>query len=336
MGKTSIEWTRGDDGSAGATWNPVRGCSRISPGCGGPNHQGGCYAEKIAARFSGPGQPFEGFAERGAHGGRWTGKMGLVDDMLTLPLRWKKPRRIFVNSMSDLFHENLPDEAIDKVFAVMALCPQHTFQVLTKRADRMRAYFKERWQGTPAQRFKVGSEIVNTPAGGETGREHQVEIAVEAVLERFPKMTDTSNDDLWTEAGSLKIRQYKWPLPNVWLGVSVEDQERKHRIDELRATPAAVRFLSCEPLIEDLGTLNLHDIDLAIIGGESGPRSRTFDIEWGRNILQQCRTAGVHCFVKQLGAKPVGRALRPLSLKDRKGGDWSEWPEDLRVRELPT
>jgi protein gp37 len=131
--KTSIEWTD-------ATWNCVRGCSRVSPGCGGANHEGGCYAEKIAARFSGPGQPFEGFAERTKFGGRWTGKMALVEEMLTVPLRWKKPRRIFVNSMSDLFHENLPDEAIDKVFAVMALAPQHTFQVLTKRSDRMRAY----------------------------------------------------------------------------------------------------------------------------------------------------------------------------------------------------
>ncbi|WP_020699566.1 DUF5131 family protein [Reyranella massiliensis] len=341
MGKTSIEWTRGDDGSAGATWNPIRGCSRITPGCGGPNHQGGCYAEKIAARFSGPGQPFEGFAERSAHGGRWTGKMALVDDMLTLPLRWKRPRRIFVNSMSDLFHDNLPDEAIDKVFAVMALCPQHTFQVLTKRADRMRTWFAERWQGTPAQRIKVGREIVDIPAGGETGRKHQVEIAVEAVLEDFPKMTDTSNDDLWTDAGSLKIRQYKWPLPNVWLGVSVEDRARKPRIADLRATPAAIRFLSCEPLLEGLGELDLTGIHQVIIGGESGPRSRPFALEWARSIVGQCKASGVACFVKQLGAKPGDRPSpqschEPIKLKDRKGGDWSEWPEDLRVREFPT
>lgn len=362
---TSIEWTD-------ATWNPVRGCSRISPGCGGPNHEGGCYAEKIAARFSGPGQPFEGFAKRTPHGGAWTGKMALADDMLTVPLRWRKPRRIFVNSMSDLFHENLPDEAIDKVFAVMALCPQHTFQVLTKRADRMRAYFEERWQGTPAQRVKVGDTVIDMPAGGETGREHQVEIAVEAVLEDFPKMTDPDNDALWTEAGSLKIRQYKWPLPNVWLGVSVEDQERAdERIPDLLATPAAVRFLSCEPL---LGSLHLQrylssGIHLAIVGGESGPRSRRLWVPNVRAIIRQCKKAGVAAFVKQMGANVTDRndagfdgcengweledevaqvehdingyaeeyqgAPVRIRLKDKKGGDMAEWPADLRVREFP-
>ncbi len=102
MGKTSIEWTD-------SVWNPVRGCSRVSPGCGGANHEGGCYAEKIAARFSGPGQPYEGFARRTPNGGQWTGKLALIEKSLDLPLRWRKPRRIFVNSMSDLFHENLPD-----------------------------------------------------------------------------------------------------------------------------------------------------------------------------------------------------------------------------------
>lgn len=324
--KSKIEWTD-------ATWNPTRGCTRVSPGCGGANHQGGCYAEKIAARFSGPGQPFEGFAKRTAHGGAWTGKMALVDDMLTLPLRWRKPRRIFVNSMSDLFHENLADEVIDKVFAVMALCPQHAFQVLTKRAGRMRAYFEERWQGTPAQRFKVGNTVIDMPAGAETGREHQVEIAVEAVLEDFPKMTDTDNDALWTEAGSLKIRQYRWPLPNAWLGVSVEDQERAdERIPDLLATPAAVRFLSCEPL---LGPINLPAfecpdcfrgrtrdsshffdepcpacngtgverpwLDWVIAGGESGPSARPMHPDWVRSLRDQCGVAGVPFFFKQWG-----------------------------------
>lgn len=133
-GATKIEWTD-------STWNPLRGCSRVSPGCGGPGHQGGCYAERIAARFSDVGQPFHGLAERTIHGGRWTGKVAVAPDHIFLaPLRWKKPRRIFVNSMSDLFHEAVPDETIDRVFAVMALTPQHTYQVLTKRAERMRAW----------------------------------------------------------------------------------------------------------------------------------------------------------------------------------------------------
>lgn len=133
---SKIEWTD-------ATWNPVRGCSRVSPGCGGPGKAGGCYAEAIAGRFSQPGQWGYGFAE--VHNGeaRWTGRVDLIESRLPLPLQWKRPRRIFVNSTSDLFHEKLHDEAIDRVFAVMALCPQHIFQVLTKRAERMREYIHQ-------------------------------------------------------------------------------------------------------------------------------------------------------------------------------------------------
>ena len=279
--KTSIEWTD-------ATWNPVRGCSRVSPGCGGPNHQGGCYAEKIAARFSDQGHPFHGFAERTEHGGRWTGTLALVDELLDLPLRWKKPRRIFVNSMSDLFHENLKDHEIGAVFEVMRDANWHTFQVLTKRADRMREWVSSR---------------------------------------------NAKNWPMWIG---------KWLLPNVWLGVSVEDQARKDRIEELRRTSAAIRFLSLEPLLEDLGELKLGGISLAIIGGESGPNSRPFDLAWPRNIIRQCKAAGTACFMKQLGARPVETPLRsdhnyrrPLKLRDRKGSDSSEWPEDLRVREFP-
>src|SRR6185437_10785737 len=130
---TPIEW-------CDASWNPTRGCSRVSPGCGGPGHAGGCYAESVAARFSDPGAPYHGFAERGRPGSTWTGKVALIEDMLTVPLRWKKPRRIFVNSMSDLFHEALSDAAIDKVFAVMQRASRHTFQILTKRPERMRRY----------------------------------------------------------------------------------------------------------------------------------------------------------------------------------------------------
>jgi protein gp37 len=127
--KTAIEWTD-------ATWNPVRGCSRISPGCGGPGHAGGCYAEGVAARFSGPGQAFHGFADRDRAGSKWTGKVELIPEMLDLPMRWRRPRRIFVNSMSDLFHEALSFGEVMRVFNVMWQAPQHTFQVLTKRAER--------------------------------------------------------------------------------------------------------------------------------------------------------------------------------------------------------
>jgi len=330
---TSIEWTD-------ATWNPVRGCSRVSPGCGGANHQGGCYAEKIAARFSGPGQPFHGLAERTPHGGRWTGVLAAApNDVLLQPLYWKKPRRIFVNSMSDLFHEALPDETIDRVFAVMALCPQHTFQILTKRPERMLAWFEERWQATPAQRLDLGKAgIIDIPAGGETGRFHQVEQACDSIFEMVPKMTDTDNDALWDANGRLKCRQFAWPLPNVWLGVSTEDQATADaRIPYLLGTPATRRFISAEPLLgpidllpylfivthadedqlatEDDTPLPWNDpkttpaeniatprLDWVIAGGESGGKlSRPMHPGWVRGLRDQCALAEVPFFFKQWG-----------------------------------
>lgn len=271
--KTGIEWTN-------ATWNPVRGCSRISAGCGGANHQGGCYAEKIAARFSGPGQAYEGFAKRTPHGGTWTGKMALVENNLDQPLRWKKPRMIFVNSMSDLFHENLPDEAIDRVFAVMALAPQHTFQVLTKRADRMRAYLTARAGMGNASICRAINMIPN-----HLGNRH----------------------------GALEM-----PLPNVWLGVSVENQEAADlRIPDLRQTPAAKRFISGEPLLGPVRlnhllhcngcpgcyTLDCGDpgLDWVIVGGESGTNSRPMHPDWARSLRDQCASARIPFFFKQWG-----------------------------------
>jgi protein gp37 len=327
--KSSIEWTD-------ATWNPVRGCSRVSEGCRN------CYAERVAARFSGSrewgakggplhrgGDPFFGFATVTPSGPRWTGKVELVEEHLADPLRWKKPKRIFVNSMSDLFHENLPDEAIDRVFAVMASCPQHTFQVLTKRAANMRRVMTEMY-GRYASR--------------------------------------------WTS----------WPLPNVWLGVSVEDQATADaRIPLLLQTPAAVRFVSYEPALGHVDFMpwltaicsqcgqayseracgpthavvwNMRGrtgnrLDWIIAGGESGPGARPFDIHWARDVIAQCKEAGVACFVKQLGAAPsessaacyfegvqlegLRAQLLHVTLKDRKGGDWDVWPPDLRVREFP-
>jgi protein gp37 len=284
---TKIEWCT-------STWNPVRGCSRITPGCGGPNHQGGCYAEKIAARFSAPGQPFHGYAERTPHGGRWTGKLALIEDQLDLPLRWKKPRRIFVNSMSDLFHEALSDDDIGRVFNVMAMCPQHIFQVLTKRADRMQSL-----------------------------------------------MTGPKRHDIW----SPKFWHRSMPA-NIWLGVSVEDQERAdERIPHLLATPAAVRFLSCEPLLGplDLGGYigpnvvgkndALRGVDWVICGGESGPGARPCQLYAMVSIVDQCKAANVPVFVKQLGRDP--RTPFVFSVKDAKGGDINEFPLRLQVRQFP-
>jgi len=199
---TGISWTD-------ATWNPVRGCSRVSEGCRN------CYAERVAARFSGPGQPYEDLADRERKGSKWTGVVRLIPAHLADPLRWRRPRRIFVNSMSDLFHESLTNEEIAAVFGVMAAAPQHTFQVLTKRARRMREWFE--WIGT-------------------------------ANLDWLRTYAQRALDPTFTKR--YVDRGTTWPLPNVWIGVSVENQEAAdERIPDLVRTPAAVRFLSCEPLL---------------------------------------------------------------------------------------
>lgn len=215
---STIEWTD-------ATWNPVRGCEKVSPGC---KH---CYAAVFAERWRGiPDHPYgQGFDLR------------LVPDKLEEPLRWRKARRIFVNSMSDLFQLGVPKAFIRNVFETMNRAPQHTYQLLTKRAERMRALCSE-----------------------------------------LP--------------GDLVVR------PNIWLGVSVED--RKYglpRIDRLRETPAGLRFLSVEPLLEDLGQVDLRAIDWVIVGGESGPGARPMLEAWVLSLLEQCQSAGVPFFFKQWG-----------------------------------
>lgn len=344
--KSAIEWTD-------ATWNPLRGCSRVSEGCRN------CYAERLAARFSGPGKPYEGLAKIGrvimtdgqkTHTTpfRWTGEVRFVEEALTLPLRWKKPRRIFVNSMSDLFHEKVPDEWIDRVFAVMALAPQHTFQILTKRPERMRTYML-----TPLRKRQIAETVM-----GLYGFRARIK------LDDFSAAFKGDGD-----------------VPNVWLGVSVEDRETyKQRVLYLANTPAVVRFVSFEPLLKDPGDLMLDGIfggayQWAIVGGESGPGARPFDLAWARSVISQCRAADVPVFVKQLGSKPRGWCAWPHhderppkwldqdgvrpdvsgmpaedlchaveeyfwpcapKLRDRKGGAPAEWPrKDLRVQEFP-
>ena len=314
------------------TWNPTRGCSRVSLGCGGPNGQGGCYAERQAIRFVGPGQPYEGLVKSTPAGPRWTGKVALVESSLDLPLHWKRPRRIFVNSMSDLFHEKVQDEWIDRIFAMMALADRHTFQVLTKRPERMLAYLtaplvdqKIWWAG-----WDMYDRVpVPRPCGGPDG-----------------------------------IGIKRWPLPNVWLGISAEDQATADERIPLRLqTPAAVRWVSYEPALGPVDfTRWLHNdvtprepaLDWIVVGGESGPGARPFDLAWARQTVTQCHWAWTTCFVKQLGARPfdlAGDGMVPLSagltarweppvgayldLRDRKGADPDEWPENLRVREWP-
>jgi protein gp37 len=222
--QSSIEWTD-------ATWNPVTGCSKISAGCRF------CYAERLAHRLQAMGQP------RYAAGFSVT----LHHDLLDAPRRWRSPRLVFVNSMSDLFHEDVPLSFIRQVFQTMAECPQHVFQVLTKRSKRLK------------------------------------------------------------ESATL----LDWPT-NVWMGVSVEDSRVLARISDLRHVPAAVRFLSCEPLIGPLDEVPLGGIDWVIVGGESGPGARPMRPEWALSVLNQCRSHGVPFFFKQWGGtrkKATGRAL---------------------------
>lgn len=226
--KTGIEWTD-------RTWNPVTGCDKISPGC---TH---CYAEVTTQRFS-SGFP-NGF------------KLTLHPDRLDIPLHWRKPSRIFVNSMSDLFHKNVPLEFIQQVFGVMARTRQHTYQVLTKRHDRL------------------------------------VELA--SALQ-------------WSS--------------NIWMGVSVENQRYAQRIDALRQVPAAVRFLSCEPLLGPL-ELNLEGIHWVIVGGESGIGHRPIDPDWVRSIRNQCVSQAVPFFFKQWGGRTPKAGGQLLD-----GREWSEFP----------
>lgn len=324
MNSTSIEWTD-------KTWNPIRGCSRVSAGC---EH---CYAEQVAKRFSGPGMPYEGLVRIGKDGkprAQWNGKIKLVPEHLGDPLRWRRPRRIFVNSMSDLFHEGVPHEFVAAVFGVMAAAPRHTFQVLTKRPERAAEFFA--WVDEAAAR-------------GHGTRAERLVLCREHARRRALTHRIGSHDP--HEGG------IDWPLPNVWLGVSVEDQASADaRIPTLLTLPAAVRWVSYEPAIgpvdfaytcfngaDSLGTMP--GVDWIVIGGESGPGARPFDLAWARSTLRQCRATGVPVFVKQLGAgeslpgtrRYVSDSVRgehyPLS--SRKGGDPSEWPEDLRVREYP-
>ena len=292
--QSSIEWTD-------RTWNPVTGCTKVSAGCKN------CYAETIAKRF-------------------WKGRkftnVRCHEDRIDDPLKWRKPCRIFVNSMSDLFHEDVPYDFIVRVLDVMHEARRHTFQVLTKRSQRMievmRAYTCAAPQNLP---------------------------------------------------------------PNLWLGVSVENQAAAdERIPILLKAPAAVRFLSCEPILGELHlsqwleseldrycrddcfgipvNANRAKVDWVIVGGESGPGARPCDVEWIRSIVKQCKAAGIPVFVKQLGANIIaGNPCDPidqfpndalprfsqgpdeftaqLHLRDRKGGNPAEWPADLRVREFP-
>ena len=335
---TSIQWTE-------QTWNPTTGCDRISDGCLN------CYALTMAKRLKGMEQA------RGADRPKYQADgdprtsgpgfgLSVHPDALTEPLRWKKPRKVFVNSMSDLFHARVPRVFLARVFAVMAATPQHTYQILTKRPERA---------------ARILGDLCTCGNGCIPGTHFRS--AMEwAATSHSPTYVPGLEHGIYHRSG--------WPLPNVWIGTSVENQKYADlRIPSLLQTPAAVRFLSCEPLLGpvDLSRLPLPSrertdivydalrqqygvpglwhaatastIDWVIVGGESGPGARPMDPGWVSDLVGQCQDAGTAVFVKQLGsvwARDHHTGGKSVSAHgDTKGGNPDHWPTHLRVREYP-
>lgn len=323
--KTGIEWTD-------ATWQIVTGCSVVSPGCTN------CYAMKLAGTRLQHHPSRAGLTRETKSGPVWTGEVRFNGEWLLQPLRWLRPRRIFVAAHGDLFHENVKDEWLDEIFAVMALAHWHTFQVLTKRPERALAYLTERWQPAPAHSVDLGGDgHFGVPAEkeGDT-RWTRINEAIDDLI-----TDDLFNQNrFWTRDGALIGRPDGNPLPNVWIGTSVEDQERANqRIPILLRIPAAIRWLSCEPLLGpvDLGQAagcgpgcsHEHclplEIDWVVVGGESGPGARPMDEAWARSLRDQCAAADVPFFCKQLSIPGSTKVLKDLA----------DFPADLRVRECP-
>jgi protein gp37 len=256
MAETSIEWTD-------ATWNPVAGCTVLTAGCTN------CYAMRMAARLDAMGvSKYKGLTRRSGSRSVWTGKVRTDVKSLEIPKAWSKPRKVFVNSMSDLFHEDVPATFIQRVWGVMKDTPRHTYQILTKRPARMADILSK-------ERFEV--------------------------------------------------------LPNVWLGTSVEDGRVLHRLDEIRRVPAAIRFVSLEPLIGSVAAGNFKDIQWAIVGGESGPHAREMRSEWVEEIQDMCRQSKTAFFFKQWGGvrpKSGGRMLN--------GQEWNQYPDSAAISEHAT
>lgn len=272
MAASKIEWTDRSD------WNPIRGCTRVSPGCGGPGGHGGCYAEAIAARFSAPGQPFHTFAERTASGPRWTGKVEVVWERADLPLRWRKPARIFASSTSDFFHGGLLDHDVAHLFGVMIAAHHlrgHTFQVLTKRAGRMRCLLNDPEFWIVANSFADGYVMEGTDP-----------------LNRRSDDARATMDDYGPDN----------PPPGIWLGVSVEDQARAdERRENFAKTPADVKFVSYEPALGPVDWTGWSFVDQFISGGESGPRARHSHPDWHRATRDFAAANEAAYFFKQWG-----------------------------------
>ena len=268
--KTAIRWT-------GATWNPIAGCSKVSPGCAN------CYAEALSLRYGRSVLPWT--PENAA------ANVVLHPERLRLPLTWADPRRVFVNSMSDLFHELAPADYIARVFAVMARADRHTYQILTKRPERMAA-------------------MVSDPRFRREVAQHYIE-STDA-----PPRLRTLNEPLEDSERS------GWPLPNVWLGTSIENDRWTGRADALRQTPAAVRFISAEPLLGPLPSLDLAGIDWLIVGGESGPGFRPMDHAWARDLRDRAIGQGTAFFFKQSAARWTERGV------ELDGRRWEQYPDD--------
>lgn len=386
---TKISWTH-IPGFRGKTWNPVVGCTKVSPGCQA------CYAESNAAmpRL----QQFEQYqkvielkneVEVDADGnempwtsktvGRWNRTTHVVESMMDRPLRWKKPRSVFVCSMSDLFHETVSDHTIDRVFAVMALCPQHKFQVLTKRPERMQKYLQER-SVAPVTMATLEHDEPVIDLLGDCDNYIDTLIIEDGYFD-LPKHLGRPGSHTWIEAqigdyGRVEIAGYwdrnaplddiliPWPLPNVWIGTSCENQQyADERIPRLIATPAAVRFLSLEPLLGPIDMMGgrlcgglegctkhrylkcpdfskpfdhngepeaKYPIQWVIVGAESkgAAAGRPCDPDWIRSIVAQCKEAKVPVFVKQTHRRGSDGKVRLFKSMD-------DFPEDLRIREFP-
>ena len=267
---SKIEWTE-------TTWNPVTGCDRISSGCDR------CYALTLAKRLKAMGsQKYQADGDPRTSGPGFA--VTVHQDALWEPLRWRKPRVVFVNSMSDLFHVRVPGSFVASVFGVMAVTPQHTYQVLTKRPRRMRALLT-------SDAFRA-----------------EVDAAADAAV-------DAGN--LWLPS----LDPVSWPLPNVWVGTSIENDEYTWRADCLRQAPAAVRFLSLEPLLGPLPSLGLDGIHWGIAGGESGPGCRPLDLAWVREIRDRCTSQDAAFIFKQVGGPTPKAGGRRLD-----GRTWDEYP----------
>ncbi len=292
MSSSDIQWTN-------RTWNPLTGCDKYSAGCGS------CYALRMSWRL----MHIPSMAEKYAgtvyktKGGKlnWTGKINMHYPSLDLPLREKKPAMWFINSMSDLFHKDVPIQFIAEVFAICYLCPHHTFQILTKRSERL--------------------HVLNS-------KEFLIELH-----HAINRLHDKHIKPLEQELYFFDEIKAEYPLKNVWLGVSVEDQDNVFRIKDLQETTAHVRFISAEPLLSKVDLDGkLSAIHQVICGGESGGKGvTTCELSWIEGIVSSCKQQQVPVFVKQMGTK----LAKAMGMKDNHGGDIEEFPEHLKIRQFP-